>query len=87
VAGRFVVGALSLRGLSWSFEFLAPVVLATALTATVGWIQSGRVTYQARWGRSWAHSLVFMALLVLVALGVLQAIRGGDVRPFIYGRF
>jgi len=87
VAMRFLSGALSLTGVRWLGEFLPAVLLSAGLITIADWLRFEVRLGSTGSGRGSMHVLAVAAILVLGALAILQMLRGGDVRPFIYGRF
>jgi alginate O-acetyltransferase complex protein AlgI len=83
-ARRFFLGLLSLEQMNL-LGYYAPSVLVTAgLVLATDLVLSGRLRMPAGKLR---HALVIAALVLLASLTLLNAARGADVRPFIYGVF
>jgi len=86
-AGRFLAGLFSGGQLEWLGYYAPSVLLTASLVLGLDWLASrpaGRLA--ALWPRLRPIAIT-AAVAVLLALGLLSYARGGDARPFIYGRF
>jgi D-alanyl-lipoteichoic acid acyltransferase DltB (MBOAT superfamily) len=83
----FLAGLFSFSQMAWIGQYIWPVLLAAALSFGIDLAVAGKLPFSSQWQRNFQPILVTAALVVLVGLLLLNAARGGDTRPFIYGQF
>ena len=71
----------------WLGHYAPGVLLTAALVFGIDLLASGRpLAALALWPRL-RPAIIVAGVVVLATLGLLSYARGGDARPFIYGRF
>jgi alginate O-acetyltransferase complex protein AlgI len=86
-AGRFLGGMLNFsRPEDWGY-YLPPVLLCAFLVFSIDLLQGGYVRIPANLQPVAKPIFVIASIVLLICLALVYQANGGDVRPFIYGRF